>query len=106
MKGNLLLVVDDYHFARKKTTNSRVYWECKDRIPLNCHAKVTHDIVNKKFIFDKDFKHCHKPCLTRRKTGELKKLRKMFGMDEPPKRTVKSPQLSKKLKKRKLKNKE
>ncbi|XP_070505996.1 modifier of mdg4-like isoform X11 [Chironomus tepperi] len=104
MKGNLLLVVDDYHLARKKTTSNRVYWECKDRIPLNCHARVTHDIVNNKFIFDKNYKHCHPPCYKRRKMGELKKLRKMFGMEEPPKKKEKSPSVSKK-KKFKLKSK-
>ncbi|XP_070505997.1 modifier of mdg4-like isoform X12 [Chironomus tepperi] len=88
IKGNLLLSVDDYHYAKKTTTNNKIYWSCKDRNSLKCEAKIVQDIKTKKLKIE-SLNHNHLPCNKRRQTGELKELRKKFGLDEKPTKSVK-----------------
>lgn len=87
---------------------------CKDRNSLKCEAKIIQDIKTQKLKFGKNIKHTHPPCFTRRKAGkflqksylvnsktnfifqgELKKMRKKFGLDEPTTKNVKKSKKSK-----------
>ena len=58
-RGKDNIVLNGYLYAKSKSYESRVYWNCDEKSSKNCNGRLVTDFMYDKYYFVKDSEHNH-----------------------------------------------